>query len=308
MDDQPKFYDVVELIPKQAEPVERERGQHHLNQQRLTGRLAFDLVAFQPIHVGSGMLLPPEALGLSSDSLLVKAFFRIGETLTLPGSSLKGAIRALVEMFTHSCVCKTTVRWKRDEENDYGECSFHARRHYGDLCPACKLFGAMGYQGQVRFDDAPQVEGNRQVYKIPAQYKPVPDRDYRRYYPYDLTDTREREWPLEVAADNARFAAQAQFTNLTQGELGTVLIALGHGEWKLRPRFGAGKSSGLGGMRVVNLVVQQWQTQKAYQAFDSNAWKTIDIKTCIQQAHSMVREDVLADLARNLGDTTEEGE
>lgn len=300
MDEQAKFYRTVEVVRKQSDDVEWERGHHQLATDRLTGRLAFDLVAFQPIHVGNGRLLPPDALGLAVDAPLVKTFFRVGETPTIPGSSLKGAIRSLVELFTHSCVSKTRVRWERDEKEDYGECRYDSRRHRGDLCPACKLFGAMGYQGQVRFDDAPLAEGNHQAHWIPPQYKSKSERDLRRYYPYELSDDRPATWPLEVAMEGARFAAQAQFTNLTSAELGLLLIALGQGEWKLCPRMGAGKSSGLGGTHVNHLIVQRWQVRQAYQTFDSNAWEAVDVEACIRKAQTLVRVDVLADLARDL--------
>jgi len=175
----------------------------------------------------------------------------------------------LVELFTYSCVNKTTVHWSDDSVNDYSECLYNAQRRQGDLCPACKIFGAMGYQGQVRFEDAPQTTGDHELYWIPPQYQPSPNRRHRRYYPYDLSDDREQTWPLEVATVESRFATQAQFTNLTHGEVGLLLIALGQSQWVICPRLGAGKSSGLGAVRINNLVVEKWQVQQAYQSFDS---------------------------------------
>jgi len=307
MDDQTKFYGEVRILPKVSHGIERERGHQRLNPDRLTGRLAFDVAAWQRLHIGSGELLPPDQVGLAADAPLLKAFFRAGESLTLPGSSLKGALRSLVELFTRACVNKTTVRWHGSEREIYGECRYNARRRQGDLCLACKLFGAMGYQGQVRFDDAPQVKGGHEIHSIPPQYRPVPDREQRRYYPYGLSDTRERTWPLEVATVGSRFAAQGQFTNLGQDELGVLLIALGAGNWGLCPRIGAAKSSGLGGVRIENLVVEKWQVQQAYRTFDGEVWKAVNLQACIEAARPLLRSEVLDKLAGDLGDASARG-
>jgi len=158
----------------------------------------------------------------------------------------------------------------------------------------------MGYQGQVRFEDAPQTTGDHELYWIPPQYQPSPNRRHRRYYPYDLSDDREQTWPLEVATVESRFATQAQFTNLTHGEVGLLLIALGQSQWVICPRLGAGKSSGLGAVRINNLVVEKWQVQQAYQSFDSEALQLVDVEACIEAAHPLSRTDVLAKLANDL--------
>jgi hypothetical protein len=300
MNEQNRFYRGIQVVPKHTSSVERERGHQRLNPERLTGRLSFDLVTWQPLHVGSGVLQPPEALALAADVPLVKAFFRADDALTLPGSSLKGAVRSLVELFTHSCVSKTGVRWRRDEQDDYRECRYQSKRHQGQICPVCKLFGAMGYQGQVRFGDAPQIGGDSEVHDIPPQYRPRANKAYRRYYPYDLSDDRERTWPLETATIGSRFAAQGRFTNLTPGELGLLLVALGQGTWQLCPRLGAGKSSGLGGVQVDNLLVERWSVSQAYRTLDSDVWQVVDVAGCLAAAQPLLRDDVLNRLARDL--------
>jgi hypothetical protein len=307
VNEQNRFYRGIQVVPKHTSGVERARGHHRLNPDRLTGRLSFDLVTWQPLHVGSGSLEPPEMLGLAADVPLVKVFFRADDVVTLPGSSLKGAIRSLVELFTHSCVSKTGVRWKRDERDDYRECHYQSKRHQGELCPACKLFGAMGYQGQVRFDDADHVVGDTELYEIPPQYRPRANKAYRRYYPYDLSDDRPPTWPLETATVGSRFAARGRFTNLDLGELGLLLVALGQGAWGLCPRLGAGKSSGLGGTRVENLVIEQWSVRQAYQAFESDVWQAVDVAGCVAAARPLLRDDVLDRLARDLGCSAEGG-
>lgn len=304
MPEKSRYYGQIGVCDKRASGVERERAWLHLTENRLTGRLIAELVTLQPLHAGSGALLPPDGLGLDApDVPLVKAFARNGKQRIIPGSALKGAIRSLVELFTLSCVCKTENRQTKDNEKRQ-ECKYNSHRHEGNLCPACKLFGAMGYQGQVRFDDAPQQDGGVNVlHPIPPQYQPRPNRDYRRYYPHDLVDPRDRTWPLEVVPVGQQFTLQAQFTNLTEAELGVLLIALGQGEWALCPKIGAGKSSGLGAVRVEELSVERLQSQEAYQTYEIGAaWQAVDTRRCIEQAgqHQLYRADVLEQLRRDL--------
>ena len=59
MNEQNRFYRSILVVPKHTSGVERARGHQRLNPERLTGRLSFDLVAWQPLHVGSGSLEPP---------------------------------------------------------------------------------------------------------------------------------------------------------------------------------------------------------------------------------------------------------
>ena len=332
MDERSEYYARVRVRRKRTSDVEPERSWLRLNPALLTGRLSADLVTLQPLHAGSGALVPPEALGLEvpNPPPLVKAFARRDGQRIIPGSALKGAFRSLVELFTPSCVCKTKERKIRRDPR-YQECRYtlerrqrelypaphtastattgedNPERRQGELCPACKMFGGMGYRGQVRFDDAPQQAGGISIlHRIPPQYPPRPDPDHRRYYPHALVDPRERTWPLEVVPPGQRFALTAQFTNLSEGELGLLLIALGQGEWALCPKIGAGKSSGLGAVRIEALVVERWRPEKAYRAFDDTAaWEPVDVQRCIEQAgkQGLYFPEVLERLARDLAET-----
>ncbi|HEY75743.1 MAG TPA: hypothetical protein G4O00_06130 [Thermoflexia bacterium] len=295
MQEKNSFYREIQVVPKQAIPLSEESGHRRFVPSRLTGWMTFEIVALQPLHIGDGLLAPPEALDLPKEASLVKAFVRRGGTLMLPGSSLKGAVRSLVETFTHSCVSKSKVK----RPDDWGECTYNPRGHRGKLCPACRLFGAMGYQGRVRFEDVPLLEGQRVVHRIPPQYPPRPAPDRRRYYPCDRVDGRERTWPLEVVQPGARFAARAAFVNLTTGELGLLLIALGRGRWELCLRIGAGKACGMGAVRIESLHIERVRPEQAFRAFAVEA-EAVDEAACLEAALPLLREEVLEELARGL--------
>jgi CRISPR/Cas system CSM-associated protein Csm3 (group 7 of RAMP superfamily) len=297
MFDDERYYARVPIRRKRDTPPESDRTHQRLAvDNRYTGRITATLVAQQRLHVGSGVLVPPEKLGLTdTEAPLVKAFARQGEQRVIPGSSLKGAFRSLFELFTDSC-----VRVTREYSLRRDGCLYRSKRHRGQLCPACKLFGAMGYMGQVRFDDAFQVSGEAEAHRIPPQYQPRRDPHNRRYYPHALIDPRERTWPLEVIKPGAEFELVGQYTNLTKGELGLLLITLGQGEWQLCPKLGAGKSSGLGGIKVKDLSVKRMDPTQAYQAYDlTDAWESIAVEECLDAAAGRYRE---ADLQRVAAD------
>lgn len=303
--EKPRYYRGIPPVRKRDSSLETGRTHLQYNASLLTGRLSAEVVALQPLHVGSGLFTPPDALGLHApDVPLIKAWVRNpapdgpGDPV-IPGSSLKGVFRSLVEMLTEACICKTSDR------NQQNECRYEVRRHSGELCPACKIFGAMGYQGQARFVDAEMVEGRTAVHFLPPQYPPRIDRDNprRRYYPHALVDLgTDQTWPLEVVATGARFALKGQFTNLSEAELGVLLIVLGQGKWALCPKVGAGKSCGMGSVRIENLSIETLKVQNAYTALDTDdVWTPPDANACMDRAEAtLIRSTVLKELSETL--------
>ena len=291
-----QFYDKIRLVAKDAEPVEKERSRLQYTAALLSGRIVGQFVALQPLHVGTGLLVPPAEVGIGSDVPLLKSFHQIDGRLTIPGSSLKGPVRSLVEAMTYSCVNKTRARLDRDS---YGECRYNSKRHQGDLCPACKIFGAMGYQGQVVFSDAPLVNGQSIVHFIPPQFQPKGDRD-RRIYPHDLIDDRDPTWPLEAADIDSQFSLQVTFENLSAAELGLVLLALGQGPQPICLKIGAGKSAGMGTVQFTELRADVLDMARLYNTYASQpAWQAVDTAHCLAEAGMLLRDDDALDTLRS---------
>jgi CRISPR/Cas system CSM-associated protein Csm3 (group 7 of RAMP superfamily) len=283
--------------------LERKKRKRPENQvpasDRLTGRIEGQLIALQRIHVGSGLLVPPEQVGLPARVPLLKAFFRSGGRLVIPGSSLKGALRSMTELYSYACVNKTTRRFYGQASEDHLECTYRIGKS-DELCPACHVYGARGYAGHLRFGDAELLEGAHEIWPIPPQYSFRPRNALRRYYPYDLCDNRERTWPLEVVTVGSRFGLHGAFHDLSAAELGLALIALGVGQWSLCPRLGAGKAAGLGGVRIQRLCVQRWQPCSAYATYEGDFWEPIDMAACVDVAQPLLRQDVLEQLSDDL--------
>jgi CRISPR/Cas system CSM-associated protein Csm3 (group 7 of RAMP superfamily) len=300
-DDKPRYFNEIPLVPKRTYAVRAKHAHWHFSSELLSGRVTAALVALQLIHVGTGQLVPPERLGLQDDAPLVKEFHRAADVVTIPGSSLKGAIRSIIEMITYSAVSSTKAKFSAEDRQRYGESTYNSRKHQGSLDVAGKLFGAMGYQGQVSLADAPLITGRTLVHDIPPQYPPKVG-DGRRYYPHALQDPRDRLWPLEVVEIGSRFHFTVQFANLSLAELGLLLIPLGMTSPPLCIKVGAGKSSGLGAVRFESVTVEQIVPSDSYTGFDLK-WSSVDTAVCVDEAMAtLVRDDdALSKLQADLG-------
>jgi hypothetical protein len=125
-------------------------------------------------------------------------------------------------------------------------------------CLACRVLGALGWQGQWFFSDglikrvAPPGKEWRRIEVLPPQYQGKAQGPKRRYYPHQRGDDSEpKTYPVEVLVPSAVVVhVRARFYNLTPEELGAMLIALGQGEPPLCPKLGGGKNAGLGAVRV----------------------------------------------------------
>jgi len=115
----------------------------------------------------------------------------------IPGSSLKGMVRAVFEAITPSCIPILSFRYATkvmpmkaeplaNQRRDLKACS-----DWTALCPACVLFGMVArksvFKGRVRITDAVLVD-NQTKYRmgiaIPVQGVPRPkERDHRSRFP-----------------------------------------------------------------------------------------------------------------------------
>lgn len=301
-DENPRYYKSTRLVRKITGDVEAAHGHQQYTATLLTGTIHGTFTALQPLHVGTGLLVPPAQLAIESDVPLVKSFHQAQGVLTIPGSSLKGPIRSLVEAITYSCVNKTRRIWSRMEREQYGECTYRSQRHEGELCVACRMFGAMGFEGQVHFSDAPLLHGEQGLHFIPAQYQPKGE-EARRHYPHALQDPADPQWPLQVVQPRGTFRLQLRFQNLEAGQLGLLLLALGQGDPPICIKVGAGKNSGLGAIYVSEIQVNQVDVQTLYTDFASSAaQRPVDTAACLHAAGGFLRsDDALGRLQADLG-------
>lgn len=176
-------------------------GHHVLRRDLYTGKMHLRIEALAPVHVGAGD--GAIVAGLSGNP--VKAFFRIGDKLVIPGSSLRGVVRSIAEAITHSCGPAVPDAKRQSSGDRRGhqrtleealppnlrtKCLAQGNDRADSLllCPTCRLFGTVNrnrhYRGQVRFGDFVMTTGQRVDQLIPRLQSPFrnyPTNDGERF-------------------------------------------------------------------------------------------------------------------------------
>jgi CRISPR/Cas system CSM-associated protein Csm3 (group 7 of RAMP superfamily) len=290
-----KPYAFVPIPPGEARQ-ERPTGHHRYVGDLKTGTLEGTIVAHSPVHVASGQI---ELTG--GQPPLVKAHFRRNGRLTIPGSSLKGAIRSIVEAISSppSCLRVTRARFNEQPAN-VRACADKER-----LCVACRLFGAQGYLGQVCFHDAVLTEGTPAIVTIPSLFAPrTRERLYvadgkvvgRKFYRHGAL--ARGNVPLEVCPPGAHFRLRADFENLSDAQLGLLLVALGHGMPRFHPKLGGAKPACCGSVEIRITDVQVVAARTAALDYDAMP-QQVDIAS-LTSTTRLVNRDALQRLAQIL--------
>ena len=257
-----KPYDFVPF-PKRRPDRKKGAGQDKLNPCLLSGTLELTLRTLTPVHVGSGYSDFIKA-GNQEYLAALQAFKPVREAdavrrrYLIPGSSLKGAVRSIVEAITRSCIRITQSRHRPYIPQGYGGCM-----SVNDLCIACRLFGAQDYQGHVSFEDAVAPKGSLVLLGTPLLWTPA--RGGRGLPPRYLqgNQARGRKFyrharppsgadPRACIKSGAELPLRIHFLNLSEAELGILLTALGlHPSHPFPIKLGGGKPVGLGSVQVV---------------------------------------------------------
>jgi hypothetical protein len=276
----PKPYEFVPM-PDGRVPTSAPAGHHRYRSGNLSGRLTATIIARSPVHVASGLFEQVR----DAKYPMVKGHFRTNGVPTIPGTSLKGCIRSIAEAISGSAIQVTRAR---DLDRRY-----LPGRSLDELDAAQRVFGTLGYQGMVRFSDAQQISGNIAIVPTPQLFRPRQEAvdtyfDGRRprgrkFYMHGRL--AEGNLPLEACALDSRFALRAEFENLTPGELGLVLTALGMGQPKLWPKLGGGKPACLGTIEVIEPSLVALDARAAYADFDTTP-QTLSVEPLLEAARS----------------------
>jgi hypothetical protein len=259
----PKPYDFVPL-PEDKIKLEDVNGHHIYQDQNLTGYITTTIIARSPVHVGSGLL----ELSENKRYPLVKGLLRSQNQPVIPGSSLKGCIRSIVEAITASAVQVTRAR--------------ELPRQYKPpiaiekLDIAQQIFGTLDYQGLVRFHDAVLEVGEVEIVPSVQLFRPRSE-SYNTYFDGSMPKGRkfymhgklaEGNLPLEACAVDSRFFLRIDFENISRAQLGVFLIALGIAEPRFNPKLGGAKPACLGTIEFTDLNIFNADRQNAYHNFE----------------------------------------
>jgi hypothetical protein len=185
------------------------------------------------VHIGSGTpeLLEVESSdGRGTENIVVAAMTTNPSDgrAVIPGSSMKGAVRAVFEVLTSSCAATDRA------------CS---------KCAACQTFGAPGLRGRAGFDDVVFERPPEDVIDSPQRYGGTSrDRQRRRFYlpTPEQSQARAVEY-LQCAANDLEAAVRLTVRGVDQACLGAILASLGAAPDTLPYlRVGGGKNRALG--------------------------------------------------------------
>ncbi len=198
----------------------------------------------------------------------------------IPGSSLKGLFRSLIETVGNGCLMFHELKYKYEHKREQITVNYQNKLpktfkkcNSSDLCIACRMFGRIAepnddsklHLGNISFNDAVEVK----IYKHKAIYttalmgpKPHHQAFYlnptktriagRKFYfhqprgipaaPQTKTKYNEHIIPVDTGS---QFAFSLQFTNLETLELQTLLYTLVL-EQDMRHKIGYAKPAGFG--------------------------------------------------------------
>ena len=281
-------------------------GHDQYREGHISGQIHGTIEALSPIHIGSGII------DIGQDVELIKTAVRTGGNIVIPGSSLKGAIRSVAEAISESCVSKVSSRVRRAAPREFRE--FSECRQKNRLCVACRMFGAMGFQGNIAIQDALHIHGEIGTEYVPELFSPGRYQRRRQDIPgrkfYMHGEVASGETPVEACKKESKFRFVIQVDNLKQSEWGLLFTALGHHhEHPFKLKIGGAKPVCFGSIdiqideihvaeqnreRYLNWNVQQ-ETARSGEHLE--IWK----RECTDQAtNSIIKQDLLTELAQIL--------
>lgn len=301
---EPKPYELIDLPVggkiKRQMPI----GHEQFHQGTLTGQLHLQVEALSPVHVASGLMERRR----DRNYPLVKTLLRVGNTPVIPGSSVKGGVRSVIEAITKSCVRITRTR---DLPRDMKGCERKER-----LCLACRMFGAQDFQGLVQFADL-KLTGNAnraiRIETVPAFYRPRSgeavyyrqDRGRRvvrgrKFYQHG-SEQAPGNTPIEMCKVGSQFTGTLNFTNLSREQLGLLLVALGQSaDYPLYLKLGGAKPACYGSLQIEIEQLTIDNPQARYSSWDTPDVPLRHFADYLPAARDLLLEKQLTQLTQTL--------
>jgi hypothetical protein len=178
------FWNPYRWVPASEEPIARNAPSYRHEFAGISGRFDCTLEALTPLLVGDGKE-PARFVGLAEYIRNPRG----GSLPTVPGTSLKGAIRSLAELVGNAA---TPLEGRLIDHEHQSDNAQSTERGSWQLDVVARTFGYMGrgrdarhFAGLVNFSDAPMVESPLDPRKWPdykvASGRPKPD--HRAFYP-----------------------------------------------------------------------------------------------------------------------------
>lgn len=119
---------------------------HKAKNSNLKGRIDLEIRVLNAVHLSKG------TYDMDTKDVLYKEFFKINNQYALPGTSIKGMVRNIAEIVSHSCLAAQKNELNILPKYKHTSCK-------NDFCIICDLFGAMGKRSKIKFSDFIYEEG-----------------------------------------------------------------------------------------------------------------------------------------------------
>lgn len=261
---------------------QRQKVKTHESYQGKSGSLTCQLTAYTHLFTAA-----PHSEGGGGHQNLKCIRGKDGKPL-IPGSSLKGVVRSVAETLSGSCLTLPT-------RLDYGDGvsyrtldGFQRCESKEQLCPACRIFGAMSrngtFLGKIGISDA-MAEGEVAVESLTLEPLMQPKPHHRVWYgdprhpnymrgrkfyyhrPQGVRTTkRQTEYnkTVEAVKPGTVFRFYVDYTNLAKDELALLVFALVL-EPEMCHKLGMGKPVGLGSAKIEIVEWKQHNLRARYE-------------------------------------------
>lgn len=261
--------------PERRKPIWHHQLIGQETQQLYSGHIDVDVFAETPIFVSDPRNIP-------TDPRKPAQFMqnKRGEYI-IPGSSLKGMLRTVVETLGNGCLTlfdgdyeRGKINYRRDVPQNFLHCESNTH-----LCIACRTFGMLKertggvFLGKVNIGDAVahadsiytyepmytavlvEPKPRHEAFYLDETHSHIAGRKFYFHHPSDLKPLSENGLRLfsgkpanrfiQPLDYDTRFHFRVDFTSLEEDEFGALLLAIALEE-KMRHKIGYGKPLGLG--------------------------------------------------------------
>ncbi|HTK10286.1 MAG TPA: RAMP superfamily CRISPR-associated protein [Ktedonobacteraceae bacterium] len=270
-------YDFVR-IDWQTPPPRRAPSWHHrlTGEKKLySGSLEIDIYAETPLFIG-------DPRSVSPDPRKPALSFKNGrDAYTIPGSSLKGLLRNVIETQGNGCLTLFDGRYERNKVDYYREVApaFQHCSTTNELCIACRICGMLKdrskeiFLGKINIGDAvvkpetlhlydplytlPLMEPkpHHASFYLDESGKRIAGRKYYFHHNPDKEPAQENRLItfgrtpanryIQPIERDTQFSCQLEFSNLEEDEFAVLMLAVTLEE-NMRHKIGYGKPMGLG--------------------------------------------------------------
>lgn len=191
------------------------------------GYIDLEIVCNTDVHIGSGY---NDFVGTGKE--LVSETIKLHGKPVIPGSSFKGAVRAIAAAASNSCDPNRKCR---------------SDKH----CIVCDMFGTMGWASKVIFPDFCSENAALKVVSLNSQFSPQKNmQGYKFYMTGENKYDGEKEVKVEVIERSSVFTGRIFFKRLTEEELSLLMFSMGlnnkDDDSSINLKIGGYKNEGIG--------------------------------------------------------------